>query len=270
MKKVNVFCSLLTACIGFSCFGQESYSLTYEFIDYRADVSESVLIVKGDQSVFKILHNGKEGWTQNEDDTRGTYILNDELGTFTYSADSLTYVRTPYRKSKGGTAYVYKRGASNWELTGNSKKIKEYLCQEALVVLNGRKFSVWFTPEISINRGPLKLHGLPGLVVEVIELNGFCKINLVDLKKTDKDTIVMDSIIQFFKENPVLEYSKYEEIVKKILVRLKIRMAKHKAESIQRDGGTLEYSFAHGDYYFVKRVIDIPRGTIEDLGKIDL
>ncbi len=54
------------------------------------------------------------------------------------------------------------------------------------------------------------------------------------------------------------------------MLRVKIRLAKRKAEVLNSEGGTLEYSFAHGDFYFVKSIIDIPRGTMEELGKIDL
>ncbi len=126
-----------------SSFAQDMYSLTYEYTDYRNDISESTLVIKGDESVFKIFYNRKGGSTYNRDGSRGVYILNDELGTFMYSNDVKNYVRTPFRKLKGGTTYVYKEeGALDWKLTGNSKKIKEYSCQEALVTLNGRSFSV--------------------------------------------------------------------------------------------------------------------------------
>ncbi len=247
---------------------QDMYSLTYEYTSHIGNMSESKLIIQNHESVFKIFYK-KQGEIINEDGTLNKYVLDDELGTFMYSNDFDNYVRTPFRKSKGGTAYVYKKGAVKWELTGGAKIIKEYSCQEALVTLNGRSFSVWFTPEIPINKGPLKINGLPGLIIEVKEKNGFCKLSLLKIKKSDEDQKLFNDIKKYFREYPVLQYDEYEKIVKKLLLPLKIRLAKRLAED-RHNGYEVEFTFPNGDYYFVKSIIDIPRGMMEELNKINL
>ncbi len=66
-----------------------------------------------------------------------------------------------------------------WKITGNTKRVAEYLCYEALGEFRGRKYSAWFTPDIPISAGPFKFSGLPGLILEVNEQGGgfnwFCK-----------------------------------------------------------------------------------------------
>lgn len=63
-----------------------------------------------------------------------------------------------------------------WNLTGKTKKIGNYTCQQAIT--NERLFSrqghyytkqvaVWFAPEIPLNFGPQNYTGLPGLILQV-------------------------------------------------------------------------------------------------------
>src|SRR5690606_17295445 len=56
-----------------------------------------------------------------------------------------------------------------WEITNEIKKIKQYTCYKATTSFRGNKFVVWFTPEIPINAGPWKWHGLPGLILEAAD-----------------------------------------------------------------------------------------------------
>ncbi|MDE6669898.1 MAG: GLPGLI family protein [Muribaculaceae bacterium] len=56
----------------------------------------------------------------------------------------------------------------NWEVTDSIKNILGYECFMAHTDFHGRKWTVWFTPEIPVNDGPWKLHGLPGLILEAV------------------------------------------------------------------------------------------------------
>lgn len=101
-----------------------------------------------------------------------------------------------------------------WKLTQKRKNILGYDCQEATTEFRGRKYTAYFTPEIPVQNGPWKFHGLPGLILEV---------------SMDKNTLVEFSItaenVEFSKErcdviNPYADkktYSrkKYEDLYKK-------------------------------------------------------
>ncbi len=61
----------------------------------------------------------------------------------------------------------------NWVIVEDSTKtILDYQCVMATTDYHGRKWTVWFTPEIPMQDGPWKFCGLPGLVMEASEPSG--------------------------------------------------------------------------------------------------
>ncbi|WP_304038501.1 GLPGLI family protein [Mesonia mobilis] len=54
-----------------------------------------------------------------------------------------------------------------WKLIDDCKTILGYECFKAETPFRGRVYEVWYTPEIPIQNGPYKFHGLPGLILEV-------------------------------------------------------------------------------------------------------
>ena len=54
-----------------------------------------------------------------------------------------------------------------WEITNEVKRINKFETIKAITKFKGRIYTVWFTPEIPAYFGPLKLHGLPGAILEM-------------------------------------------------------------------------------------------------------
>jgi len=106
----------------------------------------------------------------------------------------------------------------DWRLGSASKKIAGYLCKNAYLTYAGRKYEAWFTAEIPISDGPYKFTGLPGLIVQLSDLDaeyeftleGFEKLRVpflyaLDLNKyveTTKKAFI--SAEEKFKKNPLL------------------------------------------------------------------
>ena len=63
-------------------------------------------------------------------------------------------------------------GATDWKLTGNSRTILGYNCQEATRTDNEKKITAWFAPAIPVPTGPAGYAGLPGIVLMVDIDNG--------------------------------------------------------------------------------------------------
>jgi GLPGLI family protein len=64
-------------------------------------------------------------------------------------------------------------GVPDWKLTGNTKEILGYPCQEAVREPNdSTKIVAWFTPSVPVSTGPGEYLNLPGLVLEVDLDNG--------------------------------------------------------------------------------------------------
>lgn len=54
-----------------------------------------------------------------------------------------------------------------WQIKADKQKIGEFSAQKAEANLYGRKWIAWFAPDLPIQDGPYKFHGLPGLIVKI-------------------------------------------------------------------------------------------------------
>lgn len=108
-----------------------------------------------------------------------------------------------------------------WTICEDHKKISSYECKKATCSFRGRKFFAWFTTEVQTNFGPLKLHGLPGLIMELFDEEKEVILSVIIVKK-EKSSI--GNIPLSTKTISRLEYlkikaeeiKKVEEILKRI------------------------------------------------------
>lgn len=59
-----------------------------------------------------------------------------------------------------------------WTVTDSTKTVLGYECILATTDYHGRRWEAWFAPEIPLQNGPWKLHGLPGLILEAATQGG--------------------------------------------------------------------------------------------------
>lgn len=84
-------------------------------------------------------------------------------------------VSTTYDQAGMGECGYYDEPFSeiDWVIVEDSTKtILDYQCVMATTDYHGRKWTIWFTPEIPLTDGPWKFCGLPGLVMEASEPSG--------------------------------------------------------------------------------------------------
>lgn len=251
-------------------FSQNRYEMSYDYIDKNFISIESKLVVLDNKSVFKLLDDRESGKVLEENGSDSYTVLNDELSTFIYSETESIYKRIPYPVATKGTAYQHSNNTINWILSEESKKIGSYDCQKAKAQVGGRNYEVWFTKEIPIQHGPMGLHGLPGLIVEVKEQSKFCSLKLISVKN-DVDSKIFREAQDFFKYKEVMSYDEYKTFMKKFVVQVKIDRANKISELVSKYNLTdLEIEIPSGEYNWVSYIIDIPEGTIEELEKISL
>ena len=53
-----------------------------------------------------------------------------------------------------------------WTLSADTATILGYVCNKAECFFKGRRWTAWYSPEISSGEGPWKLFGLPGLILK--------------------------------------------------------------------------------------------------------
>ncbi|MDE7465048.1 MAG: GLPGLI family protein [Muribaculaceae bacterium] len=84
-------------------------------------------------------------------------------------------VSTTYDQAGMGEYGYYDEPFSeiDWVINEDSTKtILDYQCIMATTDYHGRKWAIWFTPEIPMQDGPWKFCGLPGLIMEASEPSG--------------------------------------------------------------------------------------------------
>lgn len=59
-----------------------------------------------------------------------------------------------------------------WQFEKGRKKILGYNCRKASVKYRGRNYVAWYSAEIPINNGPYVFQGLPGLILEIEDVEG--------------------------------------------------------------------------------------------------
>ncbi|MDE5649492.1 MAG: GLPGLI family protein [Duncaniella sp.] len=76
-----------------------------------------------------------------------------------------------------------------WNIGDYTKTVLGYECVMATADYHGRKWTVWFAPEIPVQDGPWKLHGLPGLILEASETDGQHYFIANGIEATDEEIL---------------------------------------------------------------------------------
>jgi len=93
---------------------------------------------------------------------------------FFKTKDSIIYKETT---GEGNSFFVGEPlNQFKWKLTGNSKTILKYNCQEATTNYRGRDYIAYFTTKIPFKAAPWKFHGLPGVMLAVKTSDDHIKI----------------------------------------------------------------------------------------------
>lgn len=93
----------------------------------------------------------------------------------------------------GGTHYRYQEDLPDfkWIISTEQKKIRDYTCQKATCNFRGRTYEAWFTAEIPVKDGPWKFHGLPGLILEVYDMQKHYSFVFVGLRNSDANITML-------------------------------------------------------------------------------
>ena len=91
----------------------------------------------------------------------------------------------------------------NWNLAADTKVVAGYTLQKATAQYGGRTWTAWFTKEITINEGPYKFRGLPGLIFEIYDNKDNFKFSLIKSYKLTNTYETRDILEHFGGQNPV-------------------------------------------------------------------
>lgn len=85
--------------------------------------------------------------------------------------------------------YTEPLGEIKWEISDSTKTVLGYDCVMATAIYHGRNWTAWFAPDIPLQEGPWKLHGLPGLILEATESAGQHSFIATGVESTNQEIV---------------------------------------------------------------------------------
>ena len=89
----------------------------------------------------------------------------------------------------------------SWEILPENKLIEGYQSQKATTTFAGRNYIAWFTSEIPISEGPYKFNGLPGLILEISDVQNHYNYKLKSFEKFKNPASVELKVSHFIKSD---------------------------------------------------------------------
>lgn len=98
-----------------------------------------------------------------------------------------------------------------WQLSADTITIQGYVCQKAEADFRGRRWTVWFTPEIPIDGGLWKFNGLPGLILRAYDTSEYFYFELQSISHPQQTGICL-----YKNKTKRMTREKYRELEHKI------------------------------------------------------
>ncbi|MFC6858124.1 GLPGLI family protein [Zunongwangia atlantica] len=85
-------------------------------------------------------------------------------------------------------SFKYKQDLNqiDWEIQSETKEIIGFKVQKARGAFAGRNYVAWFAPELPFSDGPYKFAGLPGLILEISDLQNQYHFSLTSFQELEK------------------------------------------------------------------------------------
>lgn len=244
------------------------YNIEYDFTDIHQNVLKSTLHTNNTEAVYRILDDRENGVVGNEE--TAYVVVNDSINKVFYANQETAYYRFPVHRKDIVYLDEYKNKLK-WTINiENKKKIGKYNCTEAKTWFNGRNYTVWFTFDVPIKFGPLKLHQLPGLVVQVLEDTGLFKINIKSITKSSSNKEFNHYKKYFLKQEKIMNYKEFEKTVLELEVGFQTKhFADIKKENME-SGTTTSCDNKGLDEEVVEFYLEFPANLKSALSKVSL
>lgn len=175
-----IYYILILNCICFKSYSQKDSSYILAEYDMRLNFEntrmfQSTLYFNDERASF-IYYEIEDGFEniEEEENHKINVVIKDTVKHMIYTIkdEGVLFEKHKNIFTKKKSYYTHEGIPKlNWEFTDKTKKIGEFLCNNAVAEFRGRVYNAWFTTKIPTSFGPWKLHGLPGLIVKVTDSN---------------------------------------------------------------------------------------------------
>ena len=202
--------SLIFIAFAITAHAQQQAEIEVSYTEYQPNMRtgqkdgtshQYILLARGDYSKFfsprteylDSLNSTPEGKSKYQEMARSAY-LGGKIEDVP-RADGSYYV---VRSATDNKLYYYDKVATerfcyeedipqlNWAVGDSTRTILGYECFLASADYHGRKWIVWFSPEIPVAAGPWKLQGVPGLILEASTEDGLYRFVADGIQQTEK------------------------------------------------------------------------------------
>lgn len=126
----------------------------------------------------------------------------------------------------------------NWELLPETKEIGSFNVRKATITFRGRDYIAWYTEAIPVSFGPWKFHGLPGLILEVYDVDNLFHITAARI--TAGQDVACKIEAESFQLDKAMTIEKYlekkDELVDDMFAQMSSQMPKG-SKPLKRDKG---------------------------------
>lgn len=211
MKSITKFLNILFfIALGGNSYAQKKYSYESKFVYRVSFVKDSLdvdhvsteymeLLCSNSSSVFRsinVSYNDSLDKIAPEINAQGeySYARPKPLGlsyTIVNDAENIQHFEVLPLNNK--VSYQESQSKINWDVQNELRVIHGSNCQKAILEYGGRKWIAWFDVGIPLFWGPYKFSGLPGLIIEIADITGGWKFELVQSElKSRKGTVSLD------------------------------------------------------------------------------
>lgn len=213
MKKLSLFLWVLISALACAQNYQISYNLSYKEDSLSPNLSKRAFVLFVDKDYTKFVPEKLVKMVEKTLDQNTRMFISTPLRqTVIHKRSNDKY--TNYEVF--GTSYfkIEDQSPMKWVIEPETKEENGYHLQKATMHFGGRKWMVWFIPDIPVNEGPYKFHGLPGLIYEVQDAGGNFSYNLTSIKKLDRPFDTSKILETMFGSVPIsITEKKYHQLL---------------------------------------------------------
>ena len=225
--KLKIKLCLFFIFVNLFCYSQDSGSINY-FQKSGNNIDKGVLYFNKSFSLYKTIKSKKEDILNKKQGDGSVLIPSNTIDSIANKPRFILFDRSLgkfyYNNINGDKemlTYDFKK--ISWTLLSEHKKILGYNCNKAEGFISDVKYTVWYSPEISLPYGPLKINGLKGVILEITDDMKSLELKATKISFSNVDNVIEDNL-RNYDLNKAITKQDYDKELEKHLQDIELRL----------------------------------------------